>query len=45
VGIGTAFLPAGLSESGARLDMELRGRRVPVEVVKPPFYKGGTAKD
>ncbi|MFH1070832.1 MAG: glycine cleavage system aminomethyltransferase GcvT [Candidatus Glassbacteria bacterium] len=45
VGIGTAFLPARLDEPGTRLEMELRGRRVPVTVVKPPFYKKGTAQD
>ena len=44
-GIGTAFLPASESEPGGRLEMELRGRAVAVEVVKPPFYKQGTAKD
>ncbi|HEX5580027.1 MAG TPA: glycine cleavage system aminomethyltransferase GcvT [Gemmatimonadaceae bacterium] len=37
--IGTAYLPpAGVAE-GTRFEVEIRGKRVPARVVKPPFYK------
>ena len=43
-GIGTAYLPTEPAEIGTVLEMELRKRTVPVTVVKPPFYKKGTAR-
>ena len=33
------FLPPGAAEPGAMLEVELRGRGVPAEVVPLPFYK------
>jgi len=36
-GIGLAYLPAGLSRPGTRLDLLVRGQRHPMEVVKKPF--------
>ena len=44
LGIGTAYLPQEFAAQGSWLDLELRGRAVEVEVVRPPFYKEGTAK-
>ena len=38
-GIGLAYLRADVAAPGTRLEMEVRERRVPVEVVKKPFYK------
>jgi aminomethyltransferase len=38
-GIGLAYLRADLAVPGTQLEMEVRDRRVPVEVVKKPFYK------
>lgn len=38
-GIGLAYVPSGLAEPGTALDLEVRGMRVPVEIVKKPFYK------
>jgi aminomethyltransferase len=38
-GIGLAYVRADCAEPGAVLELEVRGARVPVEVVKKPFYK------
>ncbi len=37
--IGTAYLPAEGAKEGSTFDIEIRGKRVPATVVKPPFYK------
>ena len=38
-GIGMAYVRADCAATGTKLEMEVRDRRVPVEVVKKPFYK------
>jgi len=38
-GIGLAYVRADCATPGTGLDLEVRGARVPVEVVKKPFYK------
>jgi aminomethyltransferase len=38
-GIGLAYVKAACAEPGTTLDLEVRGSRVPIEVVKKPFYK------
>jgi aminomethyltransferase len=38
-GIGMAYLPAEFSKLGTRLQIEVRGKLFPAEVVKKPFYK------
>jgi aminomethyltransferase len=38
-GIGMAYLPAEFAEIGTPLQVEVRGRLFPAEVVKKPFYK------
>jgi aminomethyltransferase len=43
-GIGTAYLPVDIAGTGERIDVEIRGRNVPAEVVKPPFYKEGSRR-
>ena len=37
--IGTCYLPTELSKEGNTFEVEIRGKRVPATVVKPPFYK------
>ncbi|HEX6631790.1 MAG TPA: glycine cleavage system aminomethyltransferase GcvT [Gemmatimonadaceae bacterium] len=37
--IGTCYLPAEGAKEGSTFEVEIRGRRVPARVVKPPFYK------
>jgi len=37
--IGTAYLPNGAHTEGTTFEVEIRGRRIPARVVKPPFYK------
>src|SRR5581483_5657665 len=41
-GIGMAYLPSALAAPGTRLAIDVRGRPLPVEVVKRPFYRGGS---
>lgn len=38
-GIGMAYVETEHADPGTTLEMEVRGTRVPVEVVKKPFYK------
>ncbi len=38
-GIGLAYVEVEYAEPGTVLDLEVRGARVPVEVIKKPFYK------
>jgi aminomethyltransferase len=38
-GIGLAYVSPNLAKPGTVLHLEVRGARVPVEVVKKPFYK------
>ena len=37
--IGTAYLPAAGAKEGTTFEIEIRGKRVPATVAKPPFYK------
>ena len=38
-GIGLAYVRADVAEPGTALELEVRGARVPIEIVKKPFYK------
>ena len=40
-GIGLALLPPDVAD-GARVDVDVRGRTEPFEVVRPPFIKPST---
>lgn len=37
--IALGYVPARLSSPGSRVEIDIRGKRFPAEVVKPPFYK------
>ena len=39
IGIGMAYLPVDLAKRGAILEVDVRGRALPVEVVRRPFYR------
>jgi aminomethyltransferase len=39
VPIGTAYLPTEGSKEGSQFEIEIRGKRFPATVTKPPFYK------
>jgi aminomethyltransferase len=43
-GIGMGWVEAGLSKPGTAIDILVRGKPVPAEVVRPPFYKQGSIK-
>lgn len=38
-GIGMAYVPVDAAKVGSTLEVEIRGRRFPAEVVKKPFYR------
>ncbi len=38
-GIGMAYLPIDATKLGTQIEIEIRGRRFPAEVVKKPFYR------
>ncbi|HEU4996848.1 MAG TPA: glycine cleavage system aminomethyltransferase GcvT [Gemmatimonadaceae bacterium] len=42
--IGTAYLPTAGTQEGAKLEVDVRGRRVSATVVKTPFYKHASHK-
>jgi aminomethyltransferase len=42
--IGTTYLPADAAKVGTRFEVECRGERIPAEVVKRPFYTGGSVR-
>ena len=42
--IGTTYLPPDATKAGTRFEVEVRGRRVPAEVVSRPFWKQGSAR-
>ena len=39
IGIGMAYLPVELADGGVILEVDVRGRAIPVEVVRRPFYR------
>lgn len=41
VGIGLAYLPIDHASPGTAIQIEIRGKRYPAEVVKKPFYRRG----
>ncbi|MCI0405140.1 MAG: glycine cleavage system aminomethyltransferase GcvT [candidate division Zixibacteria bacterium] len=43
-GIGLGYVPSALSETGTKLEIDIRGRKGPATVVPAPFYKNGTRK-
>jgi aminomethyltransferase len=42
--IGTTFLPVDATKPGTRFEIEVRGKKVPAEVVKMPFVETRTKK-
>jgi len=42
--IGTTYLPAEAAKKGTKFEVEIRGERIPAEVVSRPFYTGGSVR-
>jgi aminomethyltransferase len=42
--IGTTYLPAAAAKVGTKFEVEVRGERLPAEVVSRPFWKKGSAR-
>ncbi len=42
--VALGYLPREKAKIGATVDVDIRGKRFPATVVKPPFYKHGTHK-
>ncbi len=43
-GSGTCYLPRGRAKAGTEIGIDVRGKVLPAEVVKTPFYTGGSLK-
>jgi aminomethyltransferase len=43
-GIGMAYVPAEHARPGTEIGIVIRGQPVPAEVLKPPFYTGGSVR-
>ncbi len=43
-GIGLAYVPIESSKSGTALEIMVRDKAVPAEIVRPPFYKEGSVR-
>lgn len=43
-GVGLAYVPVEAARPGTMIDVMVRGKAVPAEIVRPPFYKDGTAR-
>ena len=44
VGIGLGYLPGDATTPETSIEVEIRGRAVPAEIVRPPFYTQGSAR-
>jgi aminomethyltransferase len=44
VAIGTTYLPVDQAKPGTKFEIDIRGKRVPAEVVKLPFVPHRTKK-
>lgn len=44
-GIGLAYVNRPFTKSGTEIDIDIRGKMKKAIIVKPPFYKNGTALD
>jgi aminomethyltransferase len=44
IAIGTCYLPTAFAAEGTVFEIDVRGKRVPATVVKPPFYKDASHK-
>jgi aminomethyltransferase len=43
-GIGAGYVPSECSKIGTEIGIDIRGKVIPAEIVKPPFYKFGTRR-
>ncbi len=43
-GIGMGYVPAEAAKPGTELSIVIRGREIPAEVVRPPFYTEGSLR-
>ncbi|MHB1169826.1 MAG: glycine cleavage system aminomethyltransferase GcvT [Longimicrobiales bacterium] len=43
-GIGLAYVAVEAARAGTMIDVMVRGKPVPAEIVRPPFYKDGSAR-
>jgi aminomethyltransferase len=44
IGIGLGYVQIEFSKIGENLEIDIRGKKVPAEIVKPPFWKKGSHK-
>jgi len=44
LGIGMGYIEKACSKIGTEIGIEIRGKVIPAEIVRPPFYKKGTRR-
>ena len=44
-GIGLGYVPPSLAEAGTAISIDIRGKKLPAVVVKPPFYRKTKTKN
>ena len=42
IGIGLGFVDVPFHNIGSDIEINMRGKSIPAEIVKPPFWKNGT---
>ena len=43
-GVGMGYVPAGAARAGTPIEVVIRNRAIPAEVVRPPFYTEGSLR-
>jgi aminomethyltransferase len=44
IGVGMAYVPVAAAKPGTAIEIMIRGKGCPAEVVRPPFYKDGSIR-
>lgn len=43
-GVGMCYVPAEAAKAGTRIEIMVRDKAIPAEIVRPPFYKDGSVR-
>jgi aminomethyltransferase len=42
--VGLAYVPAALAKPGTNIEIDIRDKATPAEIVRPPFYRDGSIR-